>query len=498
MRATRRALSGLLTIALSACTAVGPDYRRPDAPVPAAFRHAPAAPSGWKFAEPAQADAEAAWWRDFQDRSLDALVAAADQANQDLQGAAARVARARALLGSAQSQGGPSVDASASAARTRILGGPDGNRFRAGLEAGWEPDLWGLHRRAIESGDAELAASEADLAAARLAIHGQLVRAYIRLRADDALRRLLETTVDAYQQSLRVTRNRYEAGVVPRSDVAQAQTLLRSTQVQLIEVGISRAQTLHAMAVLLGRAPSALTIAADDRLPSAPAVPVGLPSGLLERRPDIAAAERRVAAANARIGVAQAAWYPTITLGASVATQGTRIGDLLALPNRVWSLGPALVASLIDGGAREARRAEAIAAYDEAVAGYRMTVLEAFREVEDALVAMRLLQYQVSVQRRAEQAAAEALEQVSNQYEAGTASFLNLLTAQTALLAASRTLVELRARLADAGVRLTVAAGGGWRQSAASAPRQGQLDTEQDQRGRTGSRDPDQHRRPGS
>lgn len=467
-RAARARLApGLLALALlvPACTVVGPDYRRPDAPAPAAFMHAATAPAGWKFAEPARPDTDASWWRAFKDPRLDELVAAADAANQDLRAAAARVARARALLASARAGAGPTLDANGSITRGRALGGPDATRFRAGIEAAWEPDLWGRHARATEAGQAELAASGADLAAARLAIHAQLVRAYFSLRADDALRRLLETTVDAYQQSLRVTRNRYEAGVVPRSDVAQAQTQLRTTQVQLIEVGISRAQTQNAIAVLVGRAPADLSIGRDDRLPPPPPVPLGLPSELLERRPDIAAAERRVAAANARIGVAQAAWYPTLTLGASAGTQGSAVADLFALPNRVWSLGPALVASLIDSGAREARRAEALAAYDEAVSGYRQTVLDAFRDVEDALVALRMLEYQVAVQRRAERAAAQAVEQVSNQYAAGTVSFLNLLTAQTALLGARRALVELRSRLVDAGVRLVVAVGGGWRQS---------------------------------
>ncbi|MEZ5727062.1 MAG: efflux transporter outer membrane subunit [Burkholderiaceae bacterium] len=467
-RAARARLApGLLALALvvSGCTVVGPDYRRPDAPAPAAFMHAATAPAGWKFAEPARPDTDASWWRAFKDPRLDELVAAADAANQDLRAAAARVARRARCSRRRAPAPAPrwmpmarSPVAGRWAARTP-------RAFGAGIEAAWEPDLWGRHARAAEAGQADLAASGADLAAARLAIHAQLVRAYFSLRADDALRRLLETTVDAYQQSLRVTRNRYEAGVVPRSDVAQAQTQLRSTQVQLIEVGISRAQTQNAIAVLVGRAPADLSIGRDDRLPPPPPVPLGLPSELLERRPDIAAAERRVAAANARIGVAQAAWYPSLTLGASAGTQGSAFADLFALPSRVWSLGPALVASLIDSGARDARRAEALAAYDEAVAGYRQTVLDAFREVEDALVALRMLEYQVAVQRRAERAAAQAVEQVSNQYAAGTVSFLNLLTAQTALLGARRALVELRSRLVDAGVRLVVAVGGGWRQS---------------------------------
>ncbi|MEZ5650727.1 MAG: efflux transporter outer membrane subunit [Burkholderiaceae bacterium] len=459
-----RARLCVLVLVLSACTATGPDYRRPDLPVPATFRHAIDAPPGWKFAEPALPGTESAWWRGYQDHTLEALVAAAEPANQSLQVAAARVARARALLGSAGAAAGPALDANAAITRSRVAGGADINRFRIGVDAAWEPDLWGRQANAVAAGRAELAASEADLAAARLAIHAQLVRSYFRLRADDALRRLLETTVDAYQQSLRVTRNRYDAGVVPRSDVSQAQTQLRTTQVQLIEVGISRTQTLNAIATLLGRAPAELTIERDDRLPAPPTVPLSLPSELLERRPDIAAAERRVAAANARVGFAQAAWYPTITLGAGAGTQGTRVADLFALPNRFWSLGPALLASLFDGGARDARLDEALAIYDEAVADYRQTVLDAFRDVEDALVARRMLDVQVAIQQRAERAAADALEQVSNQYQAGTVSFLNLLTAQTALLAARRALVDLRARLVDASVQLTVAAGGGWRQ----------------------------------
>ena len=484
----RRRASLVLAAWLAGCTVAGPDYQRPQAPVPAAFRQAgaggsaadasdraqtdstpPAAPPGWKFAEPqpaggAPGDARR-WWRVFGDETLDALAEAADRDSFTIAQAHARYRQAQALLAAAGAARLPSVQAGASATRSRAFvagGGVTGNTLRASASAAWEVDLWGRVARALESQQASAQASAYDVEAARLSVQAALAQAYFQVRASDALRRLFESTVSAYERSLAVTRNRYEAGVVPRSDVSQAETQVGTVRAQLIDVGIQRAQAEHAIAVLLGKPPSAFALAANDLSFVAPEVPTGLPSALLERRPDVAAAERRVAAANAEIGVARAAYFPTLSLGASIGSQGSTLADLFSLPHRVWSLGPALAATLFDAGLRDARVAQAQAAYDGAVAGYRQTVLTAIQEVEDALVVLRLLREEATVLAQTEAAAAEALAQVTNQYRAGTVSILNLISAQAALLSARRASVDVRTRQVAAVVRLVSALGGRW------------------------------------
>ncbi|MGE0310340.1 MAG: efflux transporter outer membrane subunit [Lautropia sp.] len=465
---------------LAACGSVGPDYRRPTTVEPSAFRQLEGgtvepAPPGWKLARhgregagrDAGADPGPGWWRHYADPTLDALAAAIEPGNQDIAAAQARLRQSLALLDATAAARRPVVGANLSASRSRSVaaqfgGGQVQNAFRGGLSLGWEIDLWGRIARSVEANEAFAAASAADLAGVRLSIQAALVQAYVQLRSADALRRLLDSTVQGYEQSLLVSRNRYDAGVAPRSDVTQAETQLRSVQAQLIDVGIQRAQLEHAIAVLLGRSPSSLSIPETDRVVSLPSIPVGLPSELLERRPDVAAAERRAAAANAQIGVARAALFPSLQLGASAGTAGSTLGDLLSLPNRVWSIGPALAQTLFDGGQRSAQVAQAQAAFDASAAAYRQTVLGSFQEVEDALVSLRLLAREEAVQQLAVQAAGEALEQVTNQYRAGTVSILNLITAQAALLSARRSLVDLRTRQLLASVQLARATGGGW------------------------------------
>ena len=288
------------------------------------------------------------------------------------------------------------------------------------------------------------------------------MQTYFQLRTNDAQQRLLEQTIAAYQRSRQITANRYEAGVAGRVDVAQAEAQLKSTQAQAIDLGVLRAQYEHAIAVLIGKAPAEFQIAPVDAMPALPVVPPALPSVLLERRPDIAGAERRMAAANAQIGVAQAAFFPALTLGATGGYQNSSLSNLLTLPNRFWSIGPALALTLFDGGARSAQKEGAIAGYDKAEATYRQTVLAAFQEVEDNLAALRLLANEAVMQQAATQAADEALALTENQYQAGTVSYLNVVTAQATALGAQRSNLDLVGRRLGASAVLLKALGGDW------------------------------------
>src|SRR5690606_2426811 len=324
----------------------------------------------------------------------------------------------------------PSISGGAAASRAHQAGSTF-SAFSLDVAAGWELDLWGRVRSSVAAAEAAASASEADLAAARLSLQALLAQSYHQLRIADAQRKLLADTVASYERSLKLTRDRLAAGVATRADVAQAESQLKNAEAQRLEVGIARAQPEHAIALLTGRAPSALALAEAPMPAELPPVPAGIPSRLLERRPDIAAAERRVAAANAQIGVVRAAYFPTLTLSADGGLRSNRLGELLSLPNRFWSLGPALAASLFDGGARAAASAQAVAAYDATVAAYRQTVLTAFGEVEDNLVALSVLADQENVQREALAAARTSLDIVTLQYKAGTVSYLNVIVAQT-------------------------------------------------------------------
>ncbi len=461
-----------LLLLLGGC-ALGPDHQRPALEVPAEFKEAAdrdaAPPPGWKRARPGGAPAPDGrpvgwqWWQIYDDPTLTTLVAGLDDGYPGIAAAAARYRQARALIDVTAAAGAPQADLGVAASRSANSRVPGTVRSsRAVIDVGWEPDLWSRIGRTVELSASNARASAEDLAAIRLSAQAALVSAYWRLRSSDALRRLFESTVEGFRQSLRVTRNRYEAGVVPRSDVSQAETQLRNVEAQLIEVGIERAQAEHAIALLLGRPPGQVAVVETDAAPTVPLMPVGLPSDLLERRPDISAAEYRVAAANAQIGIARSAWFPLLRLQGSLGTQGATVADLFSLPNHFWSLGPALAQILFDGGERRAREQQVQAAHGEASANYRLAVLSAFQEVEDALVALRLLGQEERVQLLAERAAADALEQVTNQYRAGTVSILNLITTQAVLLQARRGLVELRYRQLLQSVQLVKATGGGW------------------------------------
>lgn len=426
----------------------------PPPPAPAQFKEAgPAAPT------PVPDD----WWVLFNDPVLNELQQRLVVGNEDLKTTLARVANARASLEASRSATQPTL--SADLGGTRSGGGQvkTASSLSLGITAGWEIDLWGRLSMAAEGAQATLQANLDDLAAVRLSAQATLAQTYFSLRAAGVQQALLERTVAAWQRSLELTQTRYQAGVAARSDVLQAQVQLKSAQASLLESASQRAQDEHAIAVLLGVAPAALDLARDaDRLPAPPAVPALLPSRLIERRPDIAAAERRVAAAYAQIGVTDAAFFPTLDLSASAGTRGSLLSDLLSLPNRVWSLGPALTASLFDGGQRRLASAQARATADQLGATYRQTVLSSLQEVEDNLVLARHLADEAALQEEALQAARQNLQITLDQYRSGTVSYLNVSTAQASALNSESTLIGLRSRQLAAINQLLKNVAGRW------------------------------------
>ncbi|MGH8756208.1 MAG: efflux transporter outer membrane subunit, partial [Burkholderiales bacterium] len=426
------ALAALL-IMTAACT-VGPDYVRPTVEAPVAFKEM----VGWKPAQPRDQEFKGKWWEAYNDPLLNNLEEQVNISNQNLAQAEAQYRQARALVQSARAGYFPTVSASASESRSRASSSFSStqlqstnpvtrgitNNYLLTLEAVWEPDLWGRVRRTVESNEASAQASAADLEAVRLSAQAELAQDYIQLRALDTQKQLLDDTVAAYEKSLQLTQNQYAAGIVAKSDVIQAQTQLKSTQAQSIDVGVQRAQFEHAIALLIGKPASDLTITPAPLTATLPAVPIGMPSDLLERRPDVAAAERLVAAANAQIGVAIAAYFPSLTLSASGGYQSPSWSNWLTVPSRFWAVGPALAETLFDGGLRRAQTDQARAAYDANVAAYRQTVLTGFKEVEDNLAALRILEQEAEVQDEAVQSARQAVALTTNQYKAGTVNYL--------------------------------------------------------------------------
>jgi NodT family efflux transporter outer membrane factor (OMF) lipoprotein len=448
-------------LALLASCAAGPDYVRPPVEVPAAYKE------GWKTAEPRPVDSRQPWWQSYGDETLNSLVVDATAANQNIREAEARFRQARAVADAARAGFFPTVGASVSAGRgVSSSTGLDTTAFSAGLSASWEPDLWGGVRRSVEGGEAGAAASADDLAAARLSIQAAVATDYLQLRYIDVQRELFDNTVVAYTRALKLTQAQYAAGVVLRSDVALAQTQLKTAQAQGVDLDASRSQLEHAIAILTGRSPASFALAAvspaDQFQARMPAIPASLPSELLERRPDIAAAERRAASANANIGVARAAYYPSLLLGASGSGIGATFASLLDTPGRVWSLGATLAQTFFDGGLRRARSAQAEAAYDVSVAQYKETVLGGFQQVEDDLASLRVLDQETTLQDEAVTAARLAEQLALAQYRGGTATYLAVVTAQTLALSAQRTAVQLRSRQLTTSVALITATGAGW------------------------------------
>jgi NodT family efflux transporter outer membrane factor (OMF) lipoprotein len=455
-------------ILFSGCT-VGPDYVRPATVAPEAYKEM----SGWKVAEPGAEIARGSWWEIYHDPQLNAFEEQVNISNQDIAVAEAQFRQARALVQAARAGYFPT--AAAGAAYTRSRGSENVGPARSPGETisdyllsgnvAWEVDLWGRIRRAVESTRASAQASAADLEGMRLSAQAELAQDYFQLCALDAQKALLEQTVAAYERILTFTKNRYARGVVSRAAVLQAETQLKSTQAQALDLGVQRAQLEHAVAVLIGKPPSVFAIPVTPLTQTPPSVPLAVPSELLERRPDIAAAERRVAAANAQIGVAVAAFYPTVTLSGLAGYQASHQADWLTWPSRFWALGAAISETVFDAGLRRAQTDQARAAYEATVASYRGTVLTGFQEVEDNLAALRILEEEAKVQDEAVQAAQQSVKVSTNQYKAGIIDHLALLVVETIALNNERTAIDIRGRRMTASVLLIKALGGGWKLS---------------------------------
>jgi NodT family efflux transporter outer membrane factor (OMF) lipoprotein len=461
--------------ALSACM-VGPRYNKPEVTAPIEYKES----SEWKIAQPRDAINRGPWWEVFGDPQLNALVQQVEVSNQTVRVAEARLRQAEALVEQTRAGFLPTVTGSTGATRSRTpnvsgasaASSAPANVYNLALSASWAPDLWGSVRSAVDVNLANAQTSAANLGGVRLLAQAQLAINFFQLRALDSQRQLLENTVAAYQKSLDLTRNRYNAGVAARAEVVLAQTQLRSTQAQLIDVGVQRAQLEHAIAILVGKAPADFALPPAPLALTVPVMPPGLPSELLERRPDIAAAERQMAAANAQIGVAQAAYFPTLTLNGVFGFRANTPQNWLVSPSRLWSVGPALAETLFDGGSRDAVKKQAEAAYDANVATYRQTVLNAFKEVEDNLSALRTLEAEAQTQDEAVQSSRLSTELTLNQYKAGTVNYLNVVTVQAMQHNNEATAVKILGQRLVAAVALVQALGGGWNGlTAAPTPR---------------------------
>ena len=449
---------------LTSCT-VGPDYQRPTPIASIKFKEL----EGWKQAHPRDHEIIEKWWELFKDPYLNTLEEQVNSANQSIAQAEAQYRQAQTLVQSAAASYFPTATGTAAANRFRAASGQNvavrGVKylFGAALSAAWEPDLWGSVRRQVESSEATAQASAATLQALRLSTQTTLAQDYFLLRVFDAQIKLLKDTTETYEKTLKITQNRYEVGIAAKSEVVQAEAQLQSAQAQEINIGIQRAQIEHAIAVLIGKPPAALTIPIVPLQDFLPAIPVSIPSTLLERRPDIATAERQVAAANAQIGVAKAAYFPTLSLAATNGTQSSQLSTLLSSAARYWALGPAAVAiPLFDGGLRGAQMQQSIDAYDASVAAYRQAVLVSFQEVEDNLAALRILEQELIVQKKAVESAQKAVLLTTNQYRAGTLAYLNVMVDQAAALANEKTAVDLQGQQLTSAVLLIKALGGGW------------------------------------
>ncbi len=459
----RLVLPLLCGAALGAC-AVGPNYVRPTTPAPAGFKEA----QGWSVAAPADTLDRGEWWTLFNDPVLNDLERKVLVSNQTLAASEAAYREARAVVRGQRAALFPTVslDGSGSRAKSQGAGGASGgpsNSYKVDIGATWEIDVWGRIRRTVESAKASAQASEADLAGARLSAQGELAADYLQLRETDAEIALLDATVQAYARALEITQNRFQAGVAAKTDVLQAQTQLANAQAQRVGLDQQRAQLEHAIAVLVGQAPADFSIAAQPQWSQVvPDVPAVVPSQLLQRRPDIAGAERRVAAANAQIGVAEAAYFPDLSLTGTYGYGGSSLSRLFESSASFWSLGGALAETLFDGGARGAKTAQAKATYDQTVAQYRQTTLAAFQSVEDQLAASRVLAQQFDLRKQASAAADEAERLSLHQDRAGQIAYSAVITTQTAALTARVALAQAaRNRQTTAGA-LIQALGGGW------------------------------------
>jgi NodT family efflux transporter outer membrane factor (OMF) lipoprotein len=464
-----RLLSLSLGVAMLSACAVGPDYQRPQTAEIAQYKEA----EGWTQANPSDSLARGAWWELYGDQQLNGLIEKLNNSNQTVAQSEAQYRQAQALVRSARGAFYPKVDLSLGKTRSSqgtgsssssLSSSSSGIRdtYNAELGVSWEADVWGKLRRGLEADEASAQASFADLAAMRLSQQSELVQNYLQLRVIDQQKRLLEATVAAYERSLKMTQNQYRAGVSGRDAVAQAQTQLKSTQADLVDLIWQRAQFENAIAVLTGQAPADFNIAEVQTIPKLPQVPLSLPSQLLERRPDIASAERSVIAANANIGVAKAAYYPDLSLSLSGGYSSSTSQNLVSLPNRFWSVGPKLALPLFDGGIRSAEVDRTEAVYDQTVAKYRQTVLDGFREVENYLVQLKVYEDEAAVRQEALNAARDSLRLTENQYKAGLIAYIDVVVVQATALSNERSVLNILQSRLIASVQLIAALGGGW------------------------------------
>jgi NodT family efflux transporter outer membrane factor (OMF) lipoprotein len=462
-------LPAIAVLQICGCT-VGPNYKRPAAEVPTAYKEL----GNWKQAQPNDQNLGGNWWEMFQDPQLNALEAQVNVSNQNLKAAEAQYTQARALLRYNRAAYYPTITAGANASRTKIsnnrppklsTNGVTYNDFQIPFELSYEVDVWGRIRRTVESYREQAQASAADLATVNLSMHAQVALFYFQARVLDAEEQLLSATVTEYEQALELIQNRYAGGIASDLEVQQATTQLETTRAQAIDVGVARAQYEHAVAILIGKPPADFSLAALPLTTPPPPIPAGLPSELLERRPDIAAAERRMASANAQIGVAKAAYYPTISLSGTGGFESGTLGTLISGPGALWSLGGSAVAPIFDAGRRRANVDIAIAAYQQTVANYRETVLTGFQQVEDSLAALRILENEAQVQDRAVIAARNYLDLANTRYTGGVTSYLEVTTAQSAALSDELTAVSILGRRMVDAVTLVQALGGGWDRS---------------------------------
>jgi NodT family efflux transporter outer membrane factor (OMF) lipoprotein len=468
--AAGRVLIAIAALQLTGCV-VGPKYHPPAVPAPPAYKEV----GDWKPAQPNDQNLGGEWWRIFQDPQLDALELQVNVSNQNLKAAEAQFRQARAALRYSRADYYPTVTAGVSGTRTRvsanrpppnsIFNGITENDFTLPFDVSYQVDVWGRVRRMVESQREQAQASAADLATVNLSMHADLAVDYFQARSLDAEEQLLNTTVTQYEQALQLTESRFQGGIASEVEVEQAKTILQTTRAQAIDVGVLRAQFEHAVAILIGKPPAEFSLPPLPLTAPPPHVPLGLPSDLLERRPDIAAAERRVASANAQIGVAKSAYYPSINLSASGGFESSAISTLINGPSGLWSIGLSAVGTVFDVGRRRALTDQARAAYDSQVANYRQSVLNGFQQVEDNLAAVRILENEAKVQDEAVVAAQNSLNLSITRYKGGVTSYLEVITAQNAALTDEVTAVNILGRRMANTVLLIQALGGGWDRS---------------------------------
>jgi NodT family efflux transporter outer membrane factor (OMF) lipoprotein len=470
------ASASLACLLLSGCM-VGPKYVKPTVPMAPAFKEQPPESfkevDGWKPAQPGDQTLRGNWWEIFGDSQLNELEGELTVSNQDLKVSEARFRQARAMIRFNRSAEFPTIGTSPSVVNEResantpyfpasAVNNGTGN-YTLPIDLSYEVDLWGKIRRTVNASREEAQASAADLQTASLSLHSELALDYFELRSADAQKQLLDDTVKAYTDALRLTRDRFEGGAAPESDVVQAETQLENAQVQDTDVTVMRAQYEHAIAILIGKPPANFNLAFAPQTPlHLPTIPVGVPATLLERRPDIAAGERRVAEANEQIGIARAAYYPSLVLGAEGGFVGTTIANLFSWPSRMWAVGPQMSETLFDAGRRRSVSESATANYDGTVASYRQTTLTAFQGVEDNLAELRILETEAQQQQRATASASTAVQLFTKRYEGGVDNYLQVITAQTTLLTNQRNDIDIQRRRMDASVLLVKALGGGW------------------------------------